>query len=75
MYGLDANCEPRQKAPQTSRPRWMRGRSDEVRTARDGRRYIRSIGWEIRPECRCYTTCPKYVEVKVTWRGGCNHGY
>lgn len=66
MYFDD--CEPRQKAPPTSRPKWMRGRSDEVKTARDGRRYIRYIGWELRPESRCYTTCPKFAEVKVEWR-------
>lgn len=66
MYFDD--CEPRQRAPKSSRPRWMRGRSDEVKTARDGRQYIRSIGWELRPENRCYTTCPRFVVVKTEWR-------
>ena len=66
MYFDD--CEPRQKAPPTSRPRWMRGRSDEVKTARDGRRYIRYIGWELRPENGHYTACPKFAEVKTEWR-------
>lgn len=66
MYFDD--CEPRQRAPRSSRPRWMRGRSDEVKTSRDGRQYISSIGWELRPENRCYTTCPRFVEVKTTWR-------
>lgn len=60
--------EPRQKAPLTSRPKWMRGRSDEVKTARDGRRFIRSIGWELLPGNRLYTTCPKFEVVKVRWR-------
>ena len=57
-----------ERSPRSSRPRWMRGCSDEVQVARDGRRYIRSIGWELRPENRCYTTCPRFVEVKTTWR-------
>lgn len=61
-------CERRERAPRSGRPRWMRGRSDEVKTARDGRRYIRSIGWELRPENRMYTTCPKFTPVKVEWR-------
>ena len=66
MYFDD--CEPRQRAPRSSRPRWMRGRSDEVKTSRDGRKYIRSIGWELRPENRGYTTCPRFVEIKTEWR-------
>ena len=66
MYFDD--CEPRQRAPRSSRPRWMRGRSDKVKTSRDGRRYICSIGWELRPENRCYTTCPRFVEIKTEWR-------
>ena len=66
MYFDD--CEPRQRAPRSSRPRWMRGRSDEVKTSRDGRKYIRSIGWELRPENRFYTTCPRFVEIKTEWR-------
>ena len=62
------NCEPRQRAPMSSRPRWMRSMSDKVKTSRDGRKYIRSIGWELRPENKCYTTCPRFVEVKTEWR-------
>lgn len=60
--------EPMERAPRSSRPRWMRGRSDEVKTDRNGRSYIRSIGWELRADCRCYTTCPRFTEVKTTWR-------
>ena len=66
MYFDD--CEPRQRSPKSSRPRWMRGRSEKVKTSRDGRQYIRSIGWELRTENRFYTTCPRFVEVKTEWR-------
>ena len=66
MYFDD--CEPKQRAPRSSRPRWMRGRSDKVKTSRYGRQYIRSIGWELRTSDRFYTTCPRFVEVKTEWR-------
>ena len=56
------------RSPCSNRPKWMRGRSDEVRISRTGVRYIRSIGWELRPENRRYTTCPRYVEVRTEWR-------
>jgi hypothetical protein len=60
--------EPRERAPRSSRPRWMRGCSDKVKTSRDGRKYIAEIGWELKPENRMYTTCLKFTEVKTTWR-------
>lgn len=56
------------RSPRSDRPKWMRGTSGDVRTNREGRRYICEIGWELKPENRCYTTCLRYTEVKTTWR-------
>lgn len=60
--------EPKERAPRSSRPRWMRGCSNKVKTSRDGRRYTAEIGWELKPENRMYTTYLKFTEIKTTWR-------
>lgn len=60
--------EPKERAPRSSRPRWMRCCSDKVKTTHDGRRYIAEIGWELKHENSMYTTCIKFTEVKTTWR-------
>lgn len=56
------------RSPKSGCPKWMRDASGEVKTSRDGRKYICEVGWELQPGNRRYTTCLRYTEVKTTWR-------